>query len=140
MQGGNMTGRIALISMAAIAILAWQASVVAETVYQWTDRHGQPHFSDSPPGGHSKVIRDIASDGPASPDRHGLRNGERRMLDRLAQRAEQQRQARQSRGRKAHQHRTQTRQTCREMREHLRKTRDDALRKHYARKLGKHCW
>lgn len=135
-----MTGRKSLISMATVAILAMQGTVAADTIYRWTDRHGQSHFSDSPPGGHSTVIRSSASERSPVPVRQGLRHGERRTLERLAQQAEQQRQARQSRGRKAHRHRTQRQQSCREMRENLRDTRDAALRKHYAGKLRKHCW
>ena len=135
-----MTGRKSLIPLATVAILAMLGTVTAETIYRWTDRHGQSHFSDTPPGGHSTVIRGIASDRSALPGRQGLRHGERRTLERLAQQAEHQRQVRQSRGRKAHRHRKQTQQSCREMRENLRDNRDDALRKHYARKLRKHCW
>jgi hypothetical protein len=136
-----MTGRMPLIATATIAILAVQGTVAAETVFQWTDPHGQPHFSDSPPPGQSTVLRGIAGDNrPPSPGGHGLRSGERRLLKRLAQQAEQQRRTRQSRGRKAHQYRVEKQQSCREMRERLRNTRDDALRKHYARELKQHCW
>jgi hypothetical protein len=135
-----MSARMPFICLAKAALLAIHGSVAAETVYQWTDPHGRPQFSDSPPVGQDTVIRIIAGDGPSSPGRQGLREGERRMLDRLAQRAKLQRQARESRGRKAHQHRMQIQQSCRDMREQLRETRDNALRKHYARKLRRHCW
>lgn len=135
-----MTGRMPFIFTATIALLVLQGTLAAGTIYRWTDRHGQPHFGDTPPGGHSTAIPGIASETSPGPGRPGLRHGERRELDRLAQQAAQRRLARQTRGRKAHQHREQTRQSCREMREHLRDTRDDVLRKHYAHKLRELCW
>jgi len=123
-----------------VAILAMQGAVMAGDIYRWTGDDGLPHFSDTAPSGNGTVIRESFTWEKTDPGSHGLRHGERRLLDRVTQEAEQRHQARKSLTRRADRRRSGQQKFCRKMRAQLRDTRERALRKHYASELRKNCW
>lgn len=122
------------------AVLAMQGAAMADTIYRWTGSDGQPHFSDTPPSGHSTVIRGSVSGNETVAGRQGLRDGEHLLLEQQATEMAKRQRARRSQSLKAHQRRALQRQTCREIRERLRNSRDHTLRKQYAGELRQKCW
>ena len=125
---------------ATVAILVMYGTVMAGTIYRWTDTDGQPHFSDTPPPGHSTVLHESITRRETTRRRPGLRHGERRILGLLEQEAERKRQSRKSNSQRNDQRRLELQRSCGEMRKRLRDSRDHTLRKHYASELRKHCW
>lgn len=110
----------------------------AGSIYQWTDRHGQTHFADSPPDSTATLAPLL----PASrtPPASGLRPGEIAALQAAGQRTgRQQLRARRARERSAQQQAA-GRAACRAHREQMHSSSGrDGFKKH-ARYLRTHCW
>ena len=128
--------------VAGVTVIAFalQGAAIAGNIYRWTGEDGLPHFSDTaPPDAGTVRPRTYPRRKPAA-DSHGLRHGERRLLERVMQESGERRRTRESLGRQADRRRSELRQYCRDMRTQLREAREHDRRKHLTSELRKHCW
>ena len=111
----------------------------ARSIYRWTDRQGQVHFSDHAPDSEftADELRqpDAAHNSSAS-----LRATETELLQQIQQRAIQQKQLAQSRRLKASREQAEHRKRCIANREKLQASRGHDNYKQYSRYLRNHCW
>lgn len=77
-----------------LLLVLWMAEVSAGDVYKWVDRTGTVHFGDRPPNTEVERV-EIQRGRSAEKPPSGLRPGERRLLDRAAQRTRERLRARQ---------------------------------------------
>lgn len=131
----NVRGAVA--STILLALLANCAS--AKTIYRWTDRQGQVHFSDSAPTYQASTRKTLQPDVPGA-DSHGLRATETALLQQIQRRSQQQQQQAQARRRKAGRERDAHRERCKSSRKKLLASRGHDTYKQYSRYLRNHCW
>lgn len=127
----------AISSALLLTLLANCAS--AKTIYRWTDRQGQVHFSDSAPA------NDVSASTTLQPDTsdtggHGLRAAETQLLQQIQRRSQQQQQQAQARRRKASRERDAHRDRCNASKRKLLESRGHDNYKQYSRYLRNHCW
>ena len=111
----------------------------ARSIYRWTDRQGQVHFSDQAPLSEFTAAELRQPDTP----RHsgsGLRAAETELLQQIQQHAKQQQQLAQSRRLKASREQAEHQERCNNNREKLQASRGRGNYKQYAGFLRKHCW
>jgi len=122
------------------ALFALQVNCAdARSIYRWTDRQGQVHFSDHAPG--SEFTADeLRQPDAARNSSGGLRATETELLQHIQQRAIQQKQLAQSRRLKASREQAEHLKPCIANREKLQASRGHGNYKQYSRYLRNHCW
>lgn len=133
MQGIN------LISWALLLTLQ-NTAVLADTIFQWSDKQGQVYFSDTAPSGSLSVTRITAPDPPRRIESTDLRPGEKELLLRIKQRTQQQAKNAQARRARNSRKRAEQWKRCESYREKLHNSTGEESYKQYSRYLRKHCW
>jgi hypothetical protein len=115
-------------------------SIPAATIYQWSDKQGQVHFSDIAPTGTLSSTSTLQPDLPRSGTASGLRPTERKLLLQIQQRSRLQAQHAQARGLQNQRKRAEQWERCEANREKLHDSTGKEIYKQYSRYLRKHCW
>jgi len=115
-------------------------SIPATTIYQWSDKQGQVHFSDIAPADTISSTSIPKPDPPRNNSASGLRPTERELLLQIQQRSRQQAQRAQARGLKNKLKRAEQWERCEANREKLHDSTGKEIYKQYSRYLRKHCW
>ena len=133
-----MRNHAALVGMLLYSLL--QDPSVAGTIYRWSDRQGQVHFSDTAPNDPQATLR-IQQTGPIrSTGGNGLRAGELETLRKIQQRSQQQAQRAQARRLQQHRKHAEQQERCQTNRENLHDARGKETYKQYSSYLRKYCW
>jgi hypothetical protein len=111
----------------------------ARSIYRWTDRQGQVHFSDHAPDS-ELTANELRQPDAAHNSSAGLRATETELLQQIQQRAKQQKQLAQSRRLKASREQAEHHKRCSTNREKLQASRGHNNYKQYSRYLRNHCW
>ena len=112
----------------------------AATIYQWSDKQGQVHFSDTAPTSSMTSNSIQQSAPPGNHNASGLRPTERELLLKIQQRTRQQAQRAQARGLQNKHKRAEQWEHCKTNREKLHDSAGKETYKQYSRYLRKHCW
>jgi len=115
-------------------------SASADTIYRWSDKQGQVHFSDISPAGARSPITLLSSEPPPETDVNGLRPTEIELLLQIKQRAQQQAQRAETRRLQNNRKRAEQREHCTANRKKLQNSTGDESYKQYSRYLRNHCW
>lgn len=115
-------------------------SVLADSIFRWSDKQGQVHFSDTAPGDAMSATTITEPEPPRKIDRNGLRPAERELLQRIEQRTQQQAQSAQLRRLQNSRKRVEQWERCESYREKLYNSPGEESYKEYSRYLRRHCW
>jgi len=127
--------------IAGVLLLTLQDSpVVAGTIYQWSDKQGQVHFSDTAPAGAMSSASIPTPEPTLKTDTSGLRPAESELLLKIKQRSQQHAQRAQARGLQNNRKRAEQRKRCEASREKLTASMGKETYKQYSRYLRNHCW
>ena len=127
--------------IAGVLLLTLQDSpVVAGTIYQWSDKQGQVHFSDTAPAGAMSSASIPTPEPTLKTDTSGLRPAESELLLKIKQRSQQHAQRAQARGLQNNRKRAEQRKRCESSREKLHASMGKETYKQYSRYLRIHCW
>lgn len=133
MRGHTITAGVLLLTLQDTPILAG-------TIYQWSDKQGQVHFSDLAPAGAMSSTRIPQPDPPRKTGDSGLRPTERELLLQIKQRSQQQAQRAQARRLQNNRQRAEQGERCEATREKLHDSVGKETYKQYSRYLRNHCW
>jgi len=137
-KGGVMRNNTII---AGVLLLTLQDSpVVAGTIYQWSDKQGQVHFSDTAPAGAMSSASIPTPEPTLKTDTSGLRPAESELLLKIKQRSQQHAQRAQARGLQNNRKRAEQRKRCEASREKLTASMGKETYKQYSRYLRNHCW
>ena len=123
-----------------LLLILQDTPVLAGTIYRWSDKQGQVHFSDTAP---TSSMSSTSIQQPAPPRNNnasGLRPTERELLLKIQQRTRQQAQRAQARGLQNNRKRAEQRKRCEASREKLTASMGKETYKQYSRYLRNHCW
>jgi len=127
--------------IAGVLLLTLQDTpVLAGTIYQWSDKQGQVHFSDIAPAGAMSSTSIPKPEPTRKTDTSGLRPAESELLVQIKQRSQQQAQRAQARGLQNNRKRAEQRKRCEANREKLHASMGKETYKQYSRYLRNHCW
>lgn len=110
------------------------------TAYQWTDKHGQVHYGDTPSASDNPREIILQRDTTGVESQGDLRPGEREQIQQMKQRQMQQQRRAQTRGIRADRQRASRRADCASNREMLKTSRGRDAFKQHARYLRNNCW
>ena len=115
-------------------------SIPAATTYQWSDKQGQVHFSDTAPSSSMSYTSITRPDPPRNNTTSGLRPTEKELLLQIQQRSRQQAQRAQARGLQNKRKRAEQWERCKTNRNKLHGSTGKEIYKKYSSYLRKHCW
>jgi len=123
-----------------LLLMLQDTSITAATIYQWSDKQGQVHFSDTAPASSMSSTSIPQQNPPLNSAASGLRPAESELLLQIQQRSRQQAQHAQARGLQNKRIRAEQWERCRTNREKLHASTGNEIYKQYSRYLRKHCW
>ena len=123
-----------------LLLTLYDTPLLAGAIYQWSDKQGQVHFSDTAPTGAMSSTSIPKPEPTRKNDTSGLRPGESELLMQIMQRSQQQAQRAVARGLQNNRKRAEQRKRCEANREKLHASMRKETYKQYSRYLRNHCW